>query len=33
MLYYLNSDPEYLKKMKEDTQIKYNFKKEKCRWV
>ena len=33
MLYYLNSDPEYYKKMKEDTQKKYNFKKEKGRWV
>ena len=33
MLYYLNSDPEYYKKMKEDTHKKYNFKKEKGRWV
>jgi hypothetical protein len=33
MLYYLNSDPEYYKKMKDDTHKKYNFKKEKGRWV
>ena len=33
MLYYLNSDPEYYKKMKSDTQEKYNIKKENGRWV
>ena len=33
MLYYLNSDPEYYKKMKDDTHKKYNFKKEKGRWI
>jgi hypothetical protein len=33
MLYYLNSDPEYFNKMKPATQAKYNFKKEKGRWI
>ena len=33
MLYYLNSDPEYYKKLKPSTQQKYNFKKENGRWV
>ena len=33
MLYYLNSDPEYYKKMKPATQEKYNFKKEGDRWI
>ena len=33
MLYYLNSDPEYFQKMKPATQAKYNFKKEKGRWI
>jgi hypothetical protein len=33
MLYYLNSDPEYYKKMKDDTHKKYNFKKEKGKWI
>ena len=33
MLYYLNSDPEYYKKMKSDTQEKYNIKRENGKWV
>ena len=33
MLYYLNSDPEYHKKLKPSTQEKYNFKKVNGRWV
>ena len=33
MLYYLNSDPEYYKKLKTATQEKYNFKKVNGRWV
>lgn len=33
MLYYLNSDPDYHNKLKPATQEKYNFKKEKGRWV
>ena len=33
MLYYLNSDPEYYKKMKSNTQQKYNFKKEGNKWI
>ena len=33
MLYYLNSDPEYYKKLKPSTQQKYNFKKENGKWV
>ena len=33
MLYYLNSDPEYYMKMKDETHKKYNFKKEKGRWI
>jgi hypothetical protein len=33
MLYYLNSDPEYYKKLKPSTQEKYNFKKVNGRWV
>lgn len=32
MLYYLNSDPEYYKKLKPSTQEKYNFKKVNGRW-
>ena len=33
MLYYLNSDPEYYKKLKPATQEKYKFKKVNGRWV
>ena len=33
MLYYLNSDPEYYKKMKDNTQQKYNLKKENGKWT
>ena len=33
VLYYLNSDTEYYKKMKSNTQEKYKFKKEGDRWV
>ena len=33
MLYYLNSDPEYYKKMKPKTNLKYNFKKEGNKWI
>ena len=33
MLYYLNSDAEYYKKMKPATQQKYDFKKENGRWI
>ena len=33
MLYYLNSDPEYYKKLKPATEQKYNFKKEGDRWI
>ena len=33
MLYFLNSDPEYYKKMKPPTQLKYNFKQENGRWI
>jgi hypothetical protein len=33
MLYYLNSDPEYYKKLKPSTQEKYKFKKVNGRWV
>ena len=34
MLYYLNSDPEYYKKMKTGTQNKYNFQKDaNGRWI
>ena len=34
MLYYLNSDPEYFKKMKTATQNKYNFQKDaNGRWI
>jgi hypothetical protein len=33
VLYYLNSDPEYYKKMKSNTQEKYKFKKEGDRWI
>ena len=33
MLYYLNSDPEYYKKLKEKTKEKYNFKNENGRWI
>jgi hypothetical protein len=33
MLYFLNSDPEYYKKMKPATQQKYDFKKENGRWI
>ena len=33
MLYYLNSDTEYYKKLKPATQQKYNFKKENGRWM
>jgi hypothetical protein len=32
MLYYLNSDTEYYKKLKPATQAKYNFKKANGRW-
>jgi hypothetical protein len=33
MLYYLNSDPDYHNKIRPATQAKYNFKKEKDKWV
>ena len=33
VLYYLNSDPEYYKKLKPATEQKYNFKKEGNRWI
>ena len=33
MLYYLNSDPDYHNKIRPATQAKYNFKKEKGKWV
>ena len=33
MLYYLNSDPDYHNKIRPATQTKYNFKKEKGRWI
>ena len=33
MLYYLNSDPEYHTKIRPSTQAKYNFRKEKGKWV
>ena len=33
MLYYLNSDPEYYTKMKDNTKQKYDFKKEGNKWI
>jgi hypothetical protein len=33
MLYFLNSDPDYHNKIREKTKQKYNFKKEKGRWI
>ena len=33
MLYYLNSDPDYHNKIRPATQAKYDFKKEKGRWI
>ena len=33
VLFFLNSDPEYYRKMKPATELKYNFNKEGDRWI
>jgi len=33
MLHFLNNDPDYYNKMKQQTKDKYNFKKENGRWI